>query len=253
MLRRTLVLVPVLVLALAAGTLAAPMEPLVLGWEQFFRLDWSSGERGGRPVVYGHVVNEWGMPARGVRRVLGRPDLRAGFGGAAAGGAPGAPLEFDAFVRALGATSGESRNAVARARERCSPDASRRSPSSPRSGSGDADSQSSSSGRSCCIMRDDRVRPRVSSTTALLTSPRSCTPRESASSSSPWARTEPSSTTPRVHAPSRRWPPEQWSTPPAPGTASPRPLPSHSPRANPSTLQRSSLLAPVPTPSRSQR
>ena len=60
-------LVPVLVLALAAGTLAAPLEPLVLGWEQFFRLDWSSGERGGRPVVYGHVVNEWGMPAGSVR------------------------------------------------------------------------------------------------------------------------------------------------------------------------------------------
>ena len=70
MLRRTLVLVPVLVLALAAGTLAAPLEPLVLGWEQFFRLDWSSGERGGRPVVYGHVVNEWGMPARGVRLLV---------------------------------------------------------------------------------------------------------------------------------------------------------------------------------------
>lgn len=70
MLRRTLVLVPVLVVVLAAVTLAAPLEPLVLGWEQFFRLDWSAGERGGRPVVYGHVVNEWGMPARAVRLLV---------------------------------------------------------------------------------------------------------------------------------------------------------------------------------------
>ena len=65
------------------------------------------------------------------------------------------------------ATSGESRNAMASAVERCSPDARRRSPSRPRSGSGEADSQSSSSGRSCCIIRDERVRPRVSSVDGL--------------------------------------------------------------------------------------
>ena len=64
------------------------------------------------------------------------------------------------------ATSGESRNVVASARLRPSPEANRRRPSRPRSGSGDADSQSRRSGRSCCIIRDDRVRPRVSSATA---------------------------------------------------------------------------------------
>ena len=60
---------------------------------------------------------------------------------------------------------------------RWSPVASLRRPSSPRSGSGDADSQSSSSGRSCCIIRDDRVRPRVSSRTAARVRSASVNPK----------------------------------------------------------------------------
>ena len=58
-----------------------------------------------------------------------------------------------------------------------SPDASRRRPSSPRSGSGDADSQSRRSGRSCCIIRDERVRPRVSSATACRVRSTSAKPK----------------------------------------------------------------------------
>lgn len=65
--RRTLVVVSVLALALAVSASAAPLTPLVLGWEQFFKIDWQAGERRGRPVVYGHVANEWGMPAGSVR------------------------------------------------------------------------------------------------------------------------------------------------------------------------------------------
>lgn len=68
--RTSVVIVPALVLALAATALAAPLEPLVRGWEQFFRLEWNTGERGGEPVVYGHIVNEWGMPARSVRLLV---------------------------------------------------------------------------------------------------------------------------------------------------------------------------------------
>ena len=70
MLRRTLTIIPVLVLALGVTVLAATLEPLVQGWEQFFRIEWNAGERRGEPVVYGHVVNEWGMPARSVRLLV---------------------------------------------------------------------------------------------------------------------------------------------------------------------------------------
>jgi hypothetical protein len=70
MLRRTFVIAPMLVVALAATVLAAPLEPLVRGWEQFFRLDWDVAERRGEPVVYGHIVNEWGVPARSVRLLV---------------------------------------------------------------------------------------------------------------------------------------------------------------------------------------
>ena len=70
MLRRTLTIVALLVLALGATAVAATLEPLVLGWEQFFRIEWNTGERRGEPVVYGHIVNEWGMPARSVRLLV---------------------------------------------------------------------------------------------------------------------------------------------------------------------------------------
>lgn len=70
MLRRTVTIALVLVLALGATALAATLQPLVLGWEQFFRIEWNTGERRGEPVVYGHIVNEWGMPARSVRLLV---------------------------------------------------------------------------------------------------------------------------------------------------------------------------------------
>ena len=64
------------------------------------------------------------------------------------------------------ADSGDSRNASTSVVWRCGPVSMLRSCSSPRSGSGDADSQSSISGSICCISRLDRLRPRVSSRTA---------------------------------------------------------------------------------------
>jgi len=68
--RRMLAMVPVLVLALVTSTLAAQLEPLVRGWEQFFEIDWAGGQRGTEPVVYGHVHNTWGVPARSVRLLV---------------------------------------------------------------------------------------------------------------------------------------------------------------------------------------
>ena len=61
--------VAVAVLAVAAGgcaTAGASLEPLVVGGEQFFTLAWEAGERRGRPVVRGSIVNVWGFPAHRV-------------------------------------------------------------------------------------------------------------------------------------------------------------------------------------------
>lgn len=50
-----LVLMPV-----TSGLRAAEklIEPLLPGWERFFRLDWEVVERGGRSVVRGYVMND---------------------------------------------------------------------------------------------------------------------------------------------------------------------------------------------------
>ncbi len=58
--------IAMVVLVLAALSLAAeaaPLQPLIIGWERFFRLDWEPGTREGRPVVSGYLLNDGGMPA----------------------------------------------------------------------------------------------------------------------------------------------------------------------------------------------
>lgn len=52
------------------GPSAAGLQPLTIGWEQFFRLDWSTGTQQGRPVVYGRVYNAWGVAAANVRLLV---------------------------------------------------------------------------------------------------------------------------------------------------------------------------------------
>lgn len=34
-----------------------PLEPLVVGWEHVFTVDWQASERDGRPIVSGYVAN----------------------------------------------------------------------------------------------------------------------------------------------------------------------------------------------------
>ena len=66
-------LLPVLLLvALAAPVVvaAATLTPLVVGWEQFFRIDWQTGHRGSQRVVYGHLKNDWGMPAAKIQLLV---------------------------------------------------------------------------------------------------------------------------------------------------------------------------------------
>lgn len=47
----------------ASAAESQALQPLVVGWEQFFKLDWQAGERKGRPVVFGHIYNNWGKAA----------------------------------------------------------------------------------------------------------------------------------------------------------------------------------------------
>lgn len=57
------IVLPLAVAALALtlpadGGAKAPLEPLVLGWEQIFKLDWELEERRGRLVLRGYLVND---------------------------------------------------------------------------------------------------------------------------------------------------------------------------------------------------
>ena len=59
-------------LSLYAGIASADRQltPLVIGWEQFFKVEWEAGERKGRPVVQGYIKNDWGMTAANVRLLV---------------------------------------------------------------------------------------------------------------------------------------------------------------------------------------
>jgi hypothetical protein len=46
------------------------LTPLVAGWEQFFKLDWQVEDRGQQPLVWGHLVNDWGMPASRIQLLV---------------------------------------------------------------------------------------------------------------------------------------------------------------------------------------
>ena len=54
----------------AQPTAAVPLRPLVLGWEQYFTIDWRAGVNAGRPVVYGRIYNNWGVAAANVRLLV---------------------------------------------------------------------------------------------------------------------------------------------------------------------------------------
>ena len=65
----------VMVTLLASSAMAAgPLTPLVVGWEQFFKLNWSVGERKGKPVVTGTIYNNWGFAAANVRLLVDELD-----------------------------------------------------------------------------------------------------------------------------------------------------------------------------------
>jgi len=63
--------VTALALLVVTGTaLAATLYPLTSGWEFYFKLEWQGGDRNGNPVVYGKILNDWGMAATNIRLLV---------------------------------------------------------------------------------------------------------------------------------------------------------------------------------------
>ena len=60
--------------AWTSPTDGAPLTPLVVGWEQFFKLTWTVEERKGKPVVIGKIYNNWGFAAANVRLLVDELD-----------------------------------------------------------------------------------------------------------------------------------------------------------------------------------
>lgn len=69
-----LLAVPLTLGACASPTGSGPLTPLVIGWEQFFTLNWTVGERNGHPVVTGRIYNNWGFAAANVRLLVDELD-----------------------------------------------------------------------------------------------------------------------------------------------------------------------------------
>jgi hypothetical protein len=55
---------------IASPPVSAPYTPLVLGWEQFFKVTWEASERNGRRYADGYVFNDWGFTATRVQLLV---------------------------------------------------------------------------------------------------------------------------------------------------------------------------------------
>jgi len=52
-----------------------------VGWEQYFKLDWQAGERAQKQVVWGHLLNDFGMPAARIQLLVEGLDSSGGIVG----------------------------------------------------------------------------------------------------------------------------------------------------------------------------
>jgi len=66
-----------LLLLSPAGCATGPMtwypgnlQPLIIGWQQFFRIQWDATSQSGQPVVEGYITNVWGFTALNVRLLV---------------------------------------------------------------------------------------------------------------------------------------------------------------------------------------
>ena len=58
------------IVAPVAATGKAPLEPMIIGWERFFRVSWEPGERRGKAVVRGTVEHTYGSPVTRVQLLV---------------------------------------------------------------------------------------------------------------------------------------------------------------------------------------
>lgn len=63
--------------AAGCGTLAAPTtwtpgtrQPLIRGWEQFFRIQWDATTRNDQTIVEGYISNTWGFTAQQIQLLV---------------------------------------------------------------------------------------------------------------------------------------------------------------------------------------
>lgn len=68
--RKAWIVAALLVTIMSAQAGAELLTPRIVGWEQFFKLDWQADQRRGRPVVSGHIMNDWGFPARNIQLLV---------------------------------------------------------------------------------------------------------------------------------------------------------------------------------------
>jgi hypothetical protein len=68
--RKAWILAAVLVMAMGVQAGAELLTPRIVGWEQFFKLDWRADQRRGQPIVSGHIMNDWGFPARNIQLLV---------------------------------------------------------------------------------------------------------------------------------------------------------------------------------------
>ena len=72
---RVRLIATLMVVLLASSAMAAgPLTPLVIGWEQFFKLTWTAEEHKGKPVVIGRIYNNWGFAAANMRLLVDELD-----------------------------------------------------------------------------------------------------------------------------------------------------------------------------------
>jgi hypothetical protein len=43
------------------------LQPQIIGWQQYFRIQWTATPRGAGVLIDGYITNTWGFPAQRVR------------------------------------------------------------------------------------------------------------------------------------------------------------------------------------------
>jgi len=67
---------------------AMNLQPLNVGWQQFFRVQWNSSTFRGQPIVEGYIENVWGFWARNIQLLVNGYDETGALVGQLVGWGP---------------------------------------------------------------------------------------------------------------------------------------------------------------------